>query len=72
MRWKAAITWESASRPPVTVQVTVDAGSVATAASRAVREAKRAAKGQRFASVLVLLERADAGEDGGSDDANAR
>jgi hypothetical protein len=62
MLWKAAITWESGIRPPVTVRVMVAAGTVASAASRAVRAAKRAAPGQRYQSVLVLLEKAGPGD----------
>jgi len=59
MRWKCAVTFESPlTAAPATVRVTVDAGTVATATSRAVRMAKRQVAGRRWESLVVLVERA--------------
>ena len=57
-RWKWAVTLENPeTMPPDTVRGVLVAGSAQTAASRAVREARRQRKGKRYASLVVLLER---------------
>ena len=58
MRWNCAMTWESETQPPETVRGSVEAGSVHTAAARAVRLGQRQRPGKRYASVVVLIERA--------------
>ena len=58
-RWDFALTFEQPmTRPPETVRGVVEAGSLQMAASNAVRVAKRAKPGQRYDSVVILLERA--------------
>lgn len=60
MRWNASVSFESETMPPETIRLAVEAGTVATAAARAIREAKRQRPGRRFRSVALLLERAEA------------
>jgi len=59
-QYTASVTFESQTGPPTTVKVTVSAGSLKTAASGAVKAAQRAKPNQRWSSVVVLLERANA------------
>ena len=57
-QWRYAVTFEAPeSRPPVVVRGEIAAGGAQTAASRAIREARRAQPGVRYESLVVLLER---------------
>ncbi|MCX6544412.1 MAG: hypothetical protein NTV05_08355 [Acidobacteria bacterium] len=56
--WKYTVTFESPeTAPPETVRLDVAAGSVSTAAARAIREARRSVPKRVFESVQVLIER---------------
>jgi hypothetical protein len=60
-RWKYAVTFEQPlTRPPETVRGMVEAEQPQSAVSKAVREAKKARRSQRFDSLVVLIEREDA------------
>lgn len=64
---KYAVTFEFDLRPPLTAKGQVSAGNPATAAARAVREAKKAVHPMAWRSMVVLLydravESRDAGE----------
>ena len=60
-RWQYAVTFEQPStRPPETVRGVVVVNSPSGAVSKAVREARRAKPGQRFESLVVLLQRGPA------------
>ena len=74
MRVQYAVTFEFATRPPLTHRGTVAGSSTATCVARAVRTAQKALKPVNWSStVCVLLERLDqvdqAGQDGGEADA---
>jgi hypothetical protein len=57
--WAYSVTFEQPeTQAPVTVRGTVVAKAVHLAAAKAIKDAKRQRKGQRFDSLLVLLERA--------------
>lgn len=57
-RWSYAVTFERPlTHPPETVRGTVVGNSPSSAVSVAVREARRAKPGQRFDSLVILLER---------------
>ena len=58
-RWKYAVTFEQPlTRPPETMRGgVVEAEQPQSAVSKAVREAKKARRGQRFDSLVVLIER---------------
>lgn len=57
MIYLAAVTFESNVAPPKTWRGEVEASGPNTAASRAVREAKKAFPGVRWASMSILLEK---------------
>jgi hypothetical protein len=56
MRYAAVITFEFEVDAPETVRTVVEAGNVHTAASRAVRAARRALPRRRPSSIVLLLE----------------
>jgi hypothetical protein len=59
--WNCTVTFESPeTAPPETFRLEVAAGSVAAAAARAIRGARKLVPGRRFESVLVLIEKAPA------------
>ena len=56
-RWVYAVTFEQPmTRPPETVRGVVEAGGLQSAVSKAARAAKKAKPGQRYTSVVVLVE----------------
>ena len=58
--WKVDVTFEFVTRPPLTAKgLVIAAGSVATAASRAVRQAQRQLKPRGVASMVVLAQQAE-------------
>ena len=58
--WKATVTFERPeSAPPETIRLTVEGGSGATAASRAVRVALKQRQMRVWKSLLVLIERGE-------------
>jgi hypothetical protein len=57
--WKTTVTFESPETAPAErFRLEVAAGSVAAAAARAIRGARKLVPGRRFESVLVLVEKA--------------
>jgi hypothetical protein len=59
MNWTVAVTFESPeTQAPQTVRVSVEAGSPSTAASRAIREARKALPKRRWEYLSILMERA--------------
>jgi hypothetical protein len=60
MRWTAAVTFETPdSGPPDTVRTVVRALDPSTAASRAIKVAKKQRRRKSFESLVVLLQRAE-------------
>lgn len=56
--WTYAVTFERPeTMAPQTVRGEVQAGGLQSAVSKAAREAKKARPGQRYDSVLVLVEK---------------
>jgi hypothetical protein len=59
--WNYAVTFETPeTRPPDTIRGTCASTSPAAALARAFRAATKQRKGQRWESLVVLLERGDA------------
>jgi len=54
--FRASVTWESKSVAPETVRTQIVAASWQSAASQAVRVAKKASPGKRASSLVVVLE----------------
>jgi hypothetical protein len=57
--FKYAVSFESLTLPPVTLRGEVLASSTQAGARLAVKKAMSEAKGRRWSSLVVLLERAD-------------
>jgi hypothetical protein len=57
MHYRAAVTFEFDEHAPETVRHEIAASTLHTAASRAVKAARKATPGQRPRSLVVLLER---------------
>lgn len=56
MRYRASVTFESDTQPPRVYRGEIVAGSAHTAASRALREARKEHKGVRYTSIAMVLE----------------
>ena len=57
--WKVAVTFEKGNGQPKTVRLAIPAGSLRTAASRAIRAARHYYPHTVYDSVVLLIERDD-------------
>jgi hypothetical protein len=57
MRFSASVTFESNTTAPKSHRCEIEAGSPQSAASRAIRLARREHKGVRWSSVVVVIEK---------------
>lgn len=57
MRFMASVTFESDTQAPRSHRVEIEAGSPQSAASQAVRAARKAHKGVRWSSVAIVIEK---------------
>ena len=57
MKFKYAVTYEFSKLPPITARGTVASTGAHTAASRAVKAARKGVAGRKWSSLVVVLER---------------
>ena len=59
LKWEYAVTFEFTEAPPVTERGHVASGSLHTAASRALKAARKARPRVRPSSVVIVVQKAD-------------
>ncbi len=59
MEWTYAVTWESATAPPLTYRGAISASTYQSAVGKAIRGAgKQKKEKSRFSSIIVIIEKA--------------